>query len=289
MKTLKPQHTALLRAAATGVMAAALLFSTQVHAPLTALPVTAEAVAKKITLKPDTDFILTAPANWKGNYVIEKSKNRKHSSYVSISAKKCRKEKADGGLFTILRYKDTSFEDELPEYELVGKWGGMYYIAAFPTEKQTIGASKAAKKQYNKLSGGTYATAFSIRPAKKRESGNGIYCASDFSLKLPEAWTDGSYKVYKKGKKTENGSYVAFYAAQCQKENGEGFLFAIERFTDKSYEDLPNWEIVGIWNNITYVATFPTDVQYEGVSTPAIKQYRTFEKTAHKAARSILR
>ena len=288
MKKKQQKFGAVFRAAAAGITAAALILSAEADIPFTVLPVSVEAAEKNITIKPDSDFILTVPAGWKSNYTVKKSKSKKHRSYVTFSAKKCHKENGDGCLFSIMRYKDDSYADELPEFELVGKWGGMNYVAVFPTETQTYGVSKAAKKQYKKLVDGAYSAAFSIRPAKKRAADTDIYRASDFSLKLPAAW-ENNYTVYTQGKKTENGSYVTFYAKKCHEETGEGFVFGITRYKDNSYTDLPDYELVGRWNNVSYVAVFPTDVQFEGASKEATKQYQTLEKSARKAARSILR
>lgn len=249
-------------------------------------PVPATAKEKRITLKPDPDFIITIPANWKNKYIIKKSKNKKHQSYVSFSAKKYYKETGDGWLFSIHRYKDDSYTD-LPEYELAGKWGNFNYIAVFPTDIQTFGASKAAKKQYLRMAGDTISAAFSICPAKKREEGTNIYRASGFSLDLPATWKH-NYMV-QTGGKTESGSYVAFYAKKCYEEMGEGFLFAIGRYTDDSYQELPYYKLAGKWNGISYVAIFPTDVQFAGATQEAVKQYQTLNKSVEKVALSIWR
>lgn len=253
---------------------------------LTGHPISITAAEKNITLKPDPGFIIKIPASWKNNYVMQKSKNKKHESYVSFYAKKCHNETGDGWLFSIGMYKDDSYMD-LPEYELAGKWGGFSYVAIFPTDIQTFGASKAAKKQYLNMAGNTYNIAASIRPAKKRTKGTNIYLAKDFSLNLPAAWKN-NYTIKTKGKK-ENGSYVAFYAKKCYEETGEGFLFSINRYQDTSYTDLPAYELAGKWNGISYVATFPTDVQFEGATQEAVEQYQTLEKSVEKVIRSILR
>lgn len=289
MKKLRQKPGAALRTAAKGIALAAITAALAVSGctvPQALRPASAKAATKAVTIKPDTDFILKVPASWKGNYTVEKSRSKKHGSYVSFSAKKCKKEGGDGCLFTILRYRDDSYADELPEYELVGRWGGMNYVAAFPTEKQTYGVSKAAKKQYSKLVGGAYKAAFSIRPAKKRAAGEGVYRTSDFSLKLPASWKD-NYTVLPEANK--DGSFASFYAKKCHEETGEGFLFSITGFKDDSYLELPDYELVGKWNGVSYVAIFPTDVQFAGASEEAVKQYQTLEKTARKAARSILR
>lgn len=245
---------------------------------------TVSAAAKKtITVKTD-DFAIKLPAGWKNNYVKKSSKGKEHESFVAFFAKKCYKETGDGLLFSICRYKDDSYTD-LPMYELVGKWNGMNYVATDPTDIQTMGASKDAKKQYRKLNAGAYEAAFSIRPVKR--TGKNVYRAKGFSLKLPASWK-GNYMVEKSGKNEKN-AFVSFYAKSCQKEMGGGFLFAIVKYEDESYQELPAYEVVGKWNGISYVAEFPTDVQYEGASKKAAKQYQTLNKSVEKVVRSIAR
>lgn len=239
------------------------------------------AAKKTITVKTN-DFTVKLPAEWKNNYVMKKSGKKKHGSYVTFSAKKCYKQTGDGFLFSIWRYKDDSYTD-LPMYELVGKWNGMNYVAVFPTDIQTMGATESAKKQYRKLNTASYDATFSIRPVKK--TGNNVYRAGDFSLKLPASWK-GNYTVKKSGK-DEKDSFVAFYAKTCYNETGEGFLFSIAKYEDESYKELPAYELVGKWNGVSYVAEFPTDVQSVGATEQAAKQYQTLNKSVVKVVRSI--
>lgn len=241
------------------------------------------AAKKTITVKTD-DFTIKLPAGWKNNYVKTSSKDKKHGSYVAFYAKKCYKETGDGFLFSIWRYKDDSYTD-LPMYELVGRWNGMNYVAVFPTDIQTMGATKAAKKQYRKLNEDSYDVTFSIRPIKK--TGKNVYRAGEFSLKLPASWK-GNYTVEKSGRDEEN-SFVSFYAKECHEETGEGFLFSISKYEDESYKELPAYELVGKWNGVSYVAEFPTDVQFIGASEKAVKQYQKLNKSVEKVVRSIAR
>lgn len=238
------------------------------------------AAKKTITAKTD-DFTIKLPAGWKNNYMRKNGTGKKHDYYVAFFAKKCYRETGDGWLFSIMKYKDDSYKD-IPMYEVVGRWNGVSYVAVFPTDIQTMGASKAAKKQYHKLNGASYDAAFSIRPVKRM--GKNLYHAKDFSLKLPASWK-GNYKVVK-GKKN---SFVAFCARKCYNETGEGFLFSISKYKDESYKELPSYEVVGRWNGVSYVASFPTDVQFMGASKKAVKQYRKLNKSVEKVARSITR
>lgn len=247
---------------------------------------TVSAAAKTtITIKAASDFTLKFPASWKDNYVLKKSKNKKHASYMAFYAKKCYKQTGDGWLFTIMRYKDASYMD-MPSYELVGKWNGYNYVALFPTDVQTMRATNAAKKQYKKMNAGSLQAAASIQPVKKARKGKGIYRVSDFSLKLPDGWKS-NYIVKKSSKKKKKYSYVAFYAKKCHKQIKQGWLLSIGRYTDESFRELPSYELVGKWNGIYYVAEFPTDVQFEGATKAAAKQYQKLNKSVEKVVRSI--
>lgn len=241
---------------------------------------------RKITVKAASDFTLKLPACWKNNYVIEKSKNKKHGSYVAFYSKKCYREIGEGWLFSIIRYKDDTYTD-LPQYELVGKWSGINYVAVFSTDVQTKGTSKSAKKQYKKLKTSAEKAVASIQPVKKRKKGKDVYRTLDFSLQLPASWKN-KYIVKTNGTKKKN-SFVTFYAKKCHRETRTGFLFAIVRFQDESYQELPAYELVGKWNGVSYVTEFPTDVQFEGASKEAVKQYQQLSKSVEKTVRSILR
>lgn len=243
---------------------------------------TVSAAAKKTITVKTADFTIKLPAGWKNNYIKKSSRSKKHGSYVAFYAKKCYKQTKEGWLFSIMRYKDDSYTD-LPVYELVGKWNGMNYVAVFPSDIQTMGATKAAKKQYRKLNTASYDATFTIMPVKR--AGKNLYRAKDFSLKLPASWK-GKYTAEKSGKSGKD-FYVSFYARQCHRETGAGFLFTIAEYKDDAYKELPAYELVGKWNGISYVAEFPTDVQSEGASGKAAKQYQTLNKSVEKVVRSI--
>ncbi|RKI40547.1 hypothetical protein D7V86_11525 [bacterium D16-51] len=241
--------------------------------------------AKTFKIKADVDFTLKLPESWRNNYVIKRSKSKKQGSYVAFFSKKCYQQTTDGWLFSIMRYKDDSYMD-MPQYELAGKWNGFNYVAVFPTDIQTFGATKAAKKQYLKLSGGVDNVIVSIRPAERRKEEKGVCRFSDFSLKLPESWKNNYIVEMGKGNEKEN-SYVAFCAKECYNQTKLGWLFSIGRFTDESYQELPDYELVGMWNGVSYVAIFPTDVQFDGVTEEAAAQYQKLDKSVKKVVRSI--
>lgn len=237
-----------------------------------------------VTIKPASDFTLKLPVSWKGCCVTRRSGKIKHGSYVAFYAKKCYQQTKEGWLFTIMRYKDDSYTD-MPSYELVGKWNGFNYVALFPTDVQTMGAGKAAKKQYRKMNKLSLAAAASIEPVKKAKEGEGYFHASDFSLKLPDSWKNNYFVIT--SKEEEQYSDVTFYAKKCYEQTKEGCLFSIARYEDDSYREMPSYELVGKWGGLNYVALFPTDVQTEGTTKAAMKQYSMLNKSVEKVVRSI--
>lgn len=246
--------------------------------------VSAATTQKTVTKKAASDFTLKLPTNWKGNYIIKKGKDKSLGSYVAFYAKKCYKQTKEGWLFTIVRCKDDSYTD-MPSYELVGKWNGINYVALYPTDVQCLGVTTVARKQYTKLNQSSAKVAASIQPVKKVKKKKGLYCVSDFSLKLPNSWR-GNY-IVKKSKKKKHNSYLSFYSQKCYKEAKAGFLFSIVRYKDDSYTEMPSYELVGKWNGYNYVAIYPTDVSSIGTSKAAQKQYSKLNQSARKVACSI--
>ena len=237
------------------------------------------AADKKITVKAASDFTLKFPADWKNQYVMKASRDKKHGSYVAFYSKKCYKETKEGWLFSIARYRDDSYMD-MPDYELEGRWNGYSYVALFPTDVQIMGASKAAQKQYRGIVAGAREAAASIQPVKKERKGKSIYEASDFWLKLPAGWKD-SYIT------EESDSCVAFYAKKCYDEAKKGWLFSVMRFEDDSYEEMTAWRLEGRWNDMNYVVSIPKAVQMEDVSEDAVKQYRKLAGDVEKVLDTI--
>ncbi len=80
---------------------------------------------------------------------------------------------------------------------------------------------------------------------------------------------------------------MAFYAKKCYKQSKAGWLFSIGRYADESYQELPYYELVGKWNGTYYVAVFPTDVQFAGVTKTAMKQYQKLDKSVKKIIKSV--
>lgn len=103
-----------------------------------------------------------------------------------------------------------------------------------------------------------------------------VFQASDFSLRLPESW-EGCCET---SETTEGGvTYIAFYAKKCREEIPDGgWLFSVAAFLDDSYFELPSYKEIDMWEDVSYIAVYPTDVQFEGASKAAKRQYKKMAK-----------
>ena len=102
---------------------------------------------------------------------------------------------------------------------------------------------------------------------------SGKITGDGWTLSLPKEWVG---KVYVE----QDSDLTAFYENGCYGEMGGGWLFSLETFSDESYVDRPDYELLSINGGVSYVAIYPTDVQFEG---PAA---RMPSATAHSAVRS---
>ncbi len=88
-------------------------------------------------------------------------------------------------------------------------------------------------------------------------------------LTIPKEWAD---KVYV----TLDDTAASFYENGCYSEMGGGWLFSLESYNDDSYVELPDYELLSINGDISYVAVYPTDVQFEGASAKNAQRYSAF-------------
>lgn len=226
---------------------------------------------KTETVKVGSKYSLQVPLSWHNQYVVKKGTDKQFGSYAAFYAKKCYQEKKEGWLFTIFRCKN-NFYEELPDYEIVGKWGGVTYVASYPTDVQDFDVTTQAKRQYSKLSSSLTKVVNTIQPQKaKKKRGYNVYF--DYMLKIPKNWKN-NYVVKKNKKK----GYVAFYAKRCYKQKKEGMLFQIVRYSDDSYMALPSYILVGKWKGKSYVVVYPTDVACASSGKKAQKQYVKMEQ-----------
>lgn len=90
-----------------------------------------------------------------------------------------------------------------------------------------------------------------------------------WTLTLPKEWVD---KVYV----TLDQDTASFYENGCYSEMGGGWLFSLESYSDESYVDLPDYALLSIDDDVSYVAIYPTDVQFEGASADNAQRYSAF-------------
>lgn len=111
-----------------------------------------------------------------------------------------------------------------------------------------------------------------------------IKVPAGYKLKLPKFWKNNYVLDNIKDKDVR---YTNFYAKKCHKQNGEGFLVSVASFKDKSYTEMPSYDVIKKRNGITYVALYPTDVQYMGTTKAAAKQYQKMEMYVYMVAMSL--
>lgn len=112
-----------------------------------------------------------------------------------------------------------------------------------------------------------------VTPSEEAASDSeNVFRADEYMLQLPEQWI-GNYTVDSFEDEEAGLSIVAFYAADCHEETGEGWLFSLARYESMDYQDLPAYQVLGTQDGVAYVAIYPTDVQTEGASDTAKAQY----------------
>lgn len=93
-------------------------------------------------------FTLQLPDQWLGNCTIDSFEDEETGlSIVVFCASECYEETGDGWLFSLARYESMDYLD-LPAYQVLGTQDGVAYVAIYPTDVQTEGASDTAKAQY---------------------------------------------------------------------------------------------------------------------------------------------
>lgn len=111
-----------------------------------------------------------------------------------------------------------------------------------------------------------------------------IKAPAGYKLKLPKFWKN-NYVMNTFNDK--DISYVSFCAKKCYQQTGEGWLISIASYRDKSYTGMPSYDVIKKRKGITYVALYPTDVQYMGTTKAAAKQYQKMEMYAYMVAMSL--
>lgn len=116
----------------------------------------------------------------------------------------------------------------------------------------------------------------SILDSAEGSAGKNLFQASDFSLQLPDDW-EGCYVTSES--RDAGITWVGFYAKKCQEEIPDsGWLFSIASYPNDTYEEQPSYEVIDIWEDLTYIVIYPTEVQFEGASKKARRQYKKMAK-----------
>lgn len=92
----------------------------------------------------------------------------------------------------------------------------------------------------------------------------------EFKVTLPGSWT-GKYGI------TQGTDYYTFYHQASKAKGYNGALFTISRYTDTSYQNLPNYQVLGTGNNAAFVLEFPTDVQYPTDDETVKQEYQKLQ------------
>ena len=89
----------------------------------------------------------------------------------------------------------------------------------------------------------------------------------EFTVTLPGSW-QGKYGI------TQGADYYTFYHQGSKAKGYSGTLFTITRYTDTSYQTLPDFQVLGTGNGAAFVFQLPTDVQYAPDEATA-QEYQT--------------
>ena len=103
---------------------------------------------------------------------------------------------------------------------------------------------------------------------------------TDFTVTLPADWK-GKYGI------TQQGNFYVFYQQSSKALGYNGTLFTIGKYTDMSYQDLPNYRLLGTGGGAAYVLTLPTDVQYAQNNEAAQKEYTAMASEIDQIASGI--
>lgn len=92
----------------------------------------------------------------------------------------------------------------------------------------------------------------------------------EFKVTLPGSWT-GKYGI------TQGTDYYTFYHQASKAKGYNGALFTISRYTDTSYQNLPNYQVLGTGNGAAFVLELPTDVQYPTDDETVKQEYQKLQ------------
>lgn len=108
------------------------------------------------------------------------------------------------------------------------------------------------------------------QPATEAPKPDIVLDYQEFKVTLPGSWT-GKYGI------TQGTDYYTFYHQASKAKGYNGALFTISRYTDTSYQNLPNYQVLGTGNNAAFVLELPTDVQYPTDDETVKQEYQKLQ------------
>jgi len=113
----------------------------------------------------------------------------------------------------------------------------------------------------------------------------GDFRCQEYAVTIPDSWREKYMVLYCEGEAPD--TCLGFYAGGCYEETGGGWLFSLAKFHDDSYIEQPSYEVIEERDGMTYVVIYPTDVQSEGASKKAQKEYRILCKSMESVISSF--
>lgn len=108
----------------------------------------------------------------------------------------------------------------------------------------------------------------------------GKFQGSGWMLTIPTNWDKQIYV-------TNTANSVSFYEKGCYDAMGGGWLFSIQSYKNNAYQQLPDYELLSIDRNISYVVVYPTDVQFEGADQKSAQRYSAFSGQIEKVLKTF--
>ena len=108
----------------------------------------------------------------------------------------------------------------------------------------------------------------------------GTFQGKGWMLTIPANWDKQIYV-------TSTANSVTFYEKGCYDTMGGGRLFSIQSYQDNTYQQLPDYELLSIDRNTSYVVVYPTDVQFDGADQKSAQRYSAFSGQIEKVLKTF--
>lgn len=108
----------------------------------------------------------------------------------------------------------------------------------------------------------------------------GKFQGNGWTLTIPSNWDKQIYV-------TNTANSVSFYEKGCYDAMDGGWLFSIQSYQNNDYQQLPDYELLSIDRNTSYVVVYPTDVQFEGADQKSAQRYSAFSGQIEKVLKTF--